>query len=268
MTYENDNVLLRYEIRSSWSDDPRRQLLILKQGNAVFYRTEKTRKDPDGPDLFLSPSPGAIEKVRGILEEEQLYHLGSIEKPAENWGGTYIYDFFFAGDGHMIAYQGVDLEYIKGKKGYPKVNFLFDILGEVLVPEGVPAECFAAVRRSLAAPIRPAGSRIVKTFLVYDFQKVKNWRMLGQPERQERLERYAFQKKEDGTFSLEVQAGWPGGTGHWDGAGNSFSLPSEWFSGSFEQFLDQLTERYPAKEYGFGREELAGFPGLRDFFGF
>ena len=92
--------------------------------------------------------------------------------------------------------------------------------------------------------------------------------MLGQPERQERLERYAFQKKEDGTFSLEVQAGWPGGTGHWDGAGNSFSLPSEWFSGSFEQFLDQLTERYPAKESGFGREELAGFPGLRDFFGF
>lgn len=51
--------------------------------------------------------------------------------------------------------------------------------------------------------------------------------MPGDPERQERLEHYAFVKTGEGPFGLMIQAGWPGGAGHWDGAGNTFSLPEE-----------------------------------------
>ena len=108
----------------------------------------------------------------------------------------------------------------------------------------------------------------METFTVYDFRGAERQRWVGGPKEKVRLERYAFIKRSGGSCALAVQVGWPGGTGHWDGAGNSFPLPEEWFAGSFALFLRKLTERYPAEEYGYGQEELAAFPGLEDFLGF
>ena len=107
----------------------------------------------------------------------------------------------------------------------------------------------------------------MESFTVYDFRGAERLRRVGDPKEKVRLERYAFVRR-GGSFSLEVQVGWPGGTGHWDGAGNSFPLPEEWFEGSFALFLQKLTRRYPAEDYGYGPEELAAVPGLGEFLGF
>lgn len=117
-------------------------------------------------------------------------------------------------------------------------------------------------------PASPPAAAGAGTFTVYDFQKTEAVRMLGDPKRKERLERYAFERRADGSVALAVQVGWPGGTGHWDGAGNSFPLPAAWFGGSWPEFLRELTGRYPAERYGYSREELAAVPGLKEFLGF
>ena len=109
---------------------------------------------------------------------------------------------------------------------------------------------------------------VTKTFTVFDFLKAGVPRMMGDEKHPERLERYAFEKRSDGSYALAVQVGWPGSSGHWDGAGNSFDLPAEWFDGSFWAFLGKLTEKYPAVSYGFTKEELASVDGLMEFLGF
>lgn len=268
MDYEIDKILLRYEARSQSSDVPRLQLLILKQGNAVFFRTKDTLRDKDAPDRFLSISDEAMDSVRRILSEERLYRLGSLELPAVAGAVFHTYDFFFAGDGHMVAYQTVNAEDLLGKEECPKLNYLFEVmgrLGQVLIPKGVPVDCFMPGWTASASVVHSQESPVIDTFTVYDFQTAKAPRMLGSPETNERLERYAFLKHRDGTFSLEVQVGWLGSTGHWDGAGNAFPLPDEWFHGSCRSFLEKLAETYPAFEYGFSPEELAACPGLMTF---
>ena len=139
-------------------------------------------------------------------------------------------------------------------------------MGKILIPEGVPAACFEPAPESFGPPatVQPAE----RSFTVYDLRDHGSCRMIGGPEKCERLERYAFLKRSDGTCALEFQSGWPGGTDHWDGAGSTFELPAEWSCGSFERFLDCLTERYPEEDYGFGAQELAEIPGLREFLGF
>ena len=105
-------------------------------------------------------------------------------------------------------------------------------------------------------------------YWVYNFMEAAEQRSLGTEQHPERLEHYSFERYPDGSCALEVQVGWPGGYGHCDGAGNSFELPREWFALSWEEFLDRLTEKYPAEDYGYSKEELIGMDGLRRFLGF
>ena len=270
MEYDNAALLLRYEAHNKSGYDPALQLLIMKKANGIFYRTEKTRWDEGGPDRFLQISDAAMKEVRQILSEDRIYALKKLEAPKENWGGVHVYDFFFRSGSRSVYYYGSQLEYVVGRKDFPKTNYLFDVmrrLGEVLIPEGVPEECFRPAKKTMMSPVKSMPVP-VKSFTVFDFQKTDESRILGDPARDERLERYAFDRRNDGSFALTVQVGWPGSWGHRDGAGNSFALPSEWFGGSFDSFLAHLTEKYPAASYGFGKEELAGMPGLAEFLGF
>ena len=271
MNYGNEALQLRYEAHDQSGYDPCLQLLILRQGKGVFYRTEQTRCDADGPDHFLFLSDGAAEAVRQILSDEGLYRLESLERVNANWGPAHTYDFFFSSEERQAAFFAYALEYIVGQADCPKVNYLYDLLnrlGRVLIPEGVPAVCFAPARRVLDEPLSSPATRVVRTFSVYDFEKEAGVRLIGDPKFGKRLERYAFERRGDGRFALAFQAGWPGGTGHWDGAGNSFALPKEWFAEDWPAFLDQLTARFPEEKYGLSREELAAFPGLKEFLGF
>ena len=270
MDYDNEALLLRYEAHNLSGYDPALQLLIMKAGNGVFYRTGKTRRDEGGPDHFLQVSGAATEAVKKILAEDRLYSLEKLEAPKENWGGIHVYDFFFRDGSRSVYYYGAQLEYVVGRKDFPKTNYLFDVmkrLGEILIPEGVPEECFAPAKKTMTSPVISMPVP-VKSFTVFDFQKTKEARILGDPARDERLERYAFDKRSDGSFALTLQVGWPGASGHRDGAGNSFVLPAEWLSGTFDGFLERLAEKYPAASYDFGKEELAGTPGLAEFLGF
>ncbi len=77
MDFDRNNVMLRYEIFGR-DEEPRLRLLMLKQGGAVFFRTEETRRDPEGPDVFLSVSSEATEAVKRILSDSRLYELGGV----------------------------------------------------------------------------------------------------------------------------------------------------------------------------------------------
>ena len=270
MEYDNTALLLRYEAHNKSGCDPALQLLIMKKANGIFYRTEKTRRDEGCPDHFLQVSDAAMEAVKKILAEDRIYALEKLEAPKENWGGIHVYDFFFCDGCRSVYYYGAQLEYVVGRKDFPKTNCLFDVmkrLGEVLIPEGVPEECFVPAKKTMMSPVITMPVP-VRTFTVFDFQKTNEIRILGDPARDERLERCAFDKRNDGSFALTLQVGWPGSSGHRDGAGNSFALPVEWFGGAFGEFLDRLTEKYPAASYGYGKEELADMPGLAKFLGF
>ena len=107
----------------------------------------------------------------------------------------------------------------------------------------------------------------MERYWVYDFRTAPVQRWID-PDRRERLEHYSFEKRGDGRYALEVQAGWPGSWGHWDGAGSTFELPGEWFDSGWEAFLDRLTAKYPPGSYGVGKEELLGREDLRSFLGF
>ena len=107
----------------------------------------------------------------------------------------------------------------------------------------------------------------MERYWVYDFKTAPVQRMIDEAH-DERLEHYSFEKRGLGRYALEVQSGWPGGSGHYDGAGNSVPLPRAWFRLSWEEFLDKLTEQYPKRLYGYGKEELLPMDGLRRFLGF
>lgn len=81
------------------------------------------------------------------------------------------------------------------------------------------------------------------------------------------LEYYAFDKKADGSYWFSFTVGWVG-AGHYDGAGNSFELPGEWFSLSWESFLDSFSAKYKEDAFGISRSELRNTNGLKEFFGF
>ena len=268
MDYEDPALILRYEIHDPCRDYPWRQLLIMKHAPGIFWRTEDTALDPEGPERFLAPDDTVYREICSILSEERLYQLEPLERPRENWGGTYDYDFYFSSGERKVSYRGYELEYILGKSDCPKVNYLYSVLeriGRRLIPQGVPAKCFEPAARIFSEPLRPV-PRAAASFAVYDMNKADFPVMLG-GDQSSRLEYYGFDRLTDGTFALRFQVGWIGGTGHWDGAGNSFVLPVEWFGESFETFLEKLTERYPAEKYGYTYSELAETGGLREFLG-
>ena len=277
MEFENEALLLRIEVGYFSAREPFRRLLIMKQGNAAVFRTEKTRDDPEGPDIFVSLGEAAAKAVRQMLSESHLYLLKSIEQP-KGINSEYSYYFYFSGGGRTAVYGGRGLEYAVGEKCCPKANYIYGIierLGKALIPEGIPAECFKPAKRE---PVMPPASKervqkvsmkkepsTVKTFVVYDINSSGARHMIGT---EARLERYAFEKHSDGSYALAVQVGFLSGKGFRDGAGSSFPLPKEWFSLGFEQFLNVLTYRYPAEKYGLGGDELAKISGLPGFLGF
>ena len=267
MDYDNAALLLRYEAHGPKGSEPVLRLLIMKSGNGVFYRTEQTARDEGGADHYLQVSGSAMEAVRQILSEERLYTLEKLETPGGNRGGFHVCDFYFSTEDRSAYYYGAQLEYAFGPKDFPKLNYLFDVmerLGRVLIPEGVPGECFAPAAKLMISPVSPVPGT-VRSFTVFDSRWTPDPGIPGDPERDARLERYAFDKLSDGSFALTVREGWEGGR---EGAGSSFILPAEWFGGTFPDFLDKFTERYPASSYGIGRRELSETPGLAGFLGF
>ena len=112
------------------------------------------------------------------------------------------------------------------------------------------------------------GNSAIMKFVVYDMSAEGTpMRFLpGNGSDPVRLEKYIFKKMKDGTFELEVQIGWHAGS-HWDGSGFSRALPAEWFSLSWDDFLDALCEKYPADRYSYTKPELKYTEGLREFLG-
>ena len=116
MDYEDRALILRYEIHDPSGDSPRRQLLIMKRAAGVFFRTEKTGSDPKDAQRFLALGDTPSQQICSILADERLYKLEPLERPKENWGGTYDYDFYFSSGDRTVSYRGYELEYILGNR--------------------------------------------------------------------------------------------------------------------------------------------------------
>ena len=106
------------------------------------------------------------------------------------------------------------------------------------------------------------------SYVVYDlFEEGTGLRtLIWEDGHESRLEKYLFQNKEDGTVEFIYQEGWWAGS-HYDGATAHYTLPEEWLSLSWTEFLDVFCEKYPKEKYSYGKEELAGMSGLRNFLG-
>ena len=111
--------------------------------------------------------------------------------------------------------------------------------------------------------------KVAESFTVYDlFEEGSERRdIISESGQESRLEKYIFQKMEDGTMRICLQEGWFAGS-HYDGCGNDFELPEEWFSSDFDSFLDRFCEKYPAEKFSYTRGELKTTPGLKEFLGF
>lgn len=112
------------------------------------------------------------------------------------------------------------------------------------------------------------GNPAITKFVVYDLSAEDTpMRFLpGNGSDPVRLEKYIFKKMKDGTVELEVQIGWPAGS-HWDGSGFRRTLPTEWFSLPWDDFLDALCEKYPPERYSYTKPELKYTQGLREYLG-
>ena len=83
----------------------------------------------------------------------------------------------------------------------------------------------------------------------------------------EQLEHYRFyQSREDAPYEIAIQSGVAGSGGY--GGERRDILPQTWFAGSWDEFLDHFLAAYPADVWFLTRDELAHFPGLRQFLGF
>ncbi len=91
---------------------------------------------------------------------------------------------------------------------------------------------------------------------------------------------YCFIKKEDGTYEAELDEAWNEGS-HNGGGTINVAIPKEWFSLSYDEFLERVITLAAAKHYGFTTDDLkekggtcdvdnsvGGHQGLKEFFGF
>ena len=83
-----------------------------------------------------------------------------------------------------------------------------------------------------------------------------------------RVERYAFIKMDDGTFSVCLEESWYQGGSHNDGGTVSEPIPEEWFKLQYDGFLENLVTLASASRYGFSADVLKNRKGMKDFFGF
>ena len=78
---------------------------------------------------------------------------------------------------------------------------------------------------------------------------------------------YCFNKKEDGTYEAELDEAWNEGCHNGGGTINVY-IPQEWFSLSFDEFLERIITLAAATHYGFTIDDLKRKEGLKEFFGF
>ena len=78
---------------------------------------------------------------------------------------------------------------------------------------------------------------------------------------------YCFNKKEDGTYEAELDEAWDEGS-HYGGGTIDVDIPKEWFSLSYDDFLERVITLAAAKHYGFTVDDLKERKGLKQFFGF
>ena len=99
---------------------------------------------------------------------------------------------------------------------------------------------------------------------------------------------YCFNKKEDdgedqssdgedqssdgedqssGTYEAELDEAWNEGS-HYGGGTIVVDIPKEWFTLSYDDFLEHVITLAAAKHYGFTVDDLKEKEGLKEFFGF
>lgn len=76
------------------------------------------------------------------------------------------------------------------------------------------------------------------------------------------LEKYEFRKHKLGGYSVFLEAG-----DRTAGSSRTEFLPSNYFEGTFDEFLDKYIKFIPAY-FGFTKEELKNAKGLKEFLGF
>ena len=78
---------------------------------------------------------------------------------------------------------------------------------------------------------------------------------------------YCFNKKDDGTYEAELDEAWNEGS-HNGGGTINVDIPEEWFSLSYDDFLERVITLVAAKHFGFTVDDLKEKEGLKEFFGF
>ena len=78
---------------------------------------------------------------------------------------------------------------------------------------------------------------------------------------------YAFRRI--GTeYQAELEEAYNWGGGHDMGGTIRSDIPQEWFSLSYNSFLEKVVSLSYASRYGFTADDLKQFDGLREFFGY
>lgn len=106
-------------------------------------------------------------------------------------------------------------------------------------------------------------------YTVFDlFQKGSQNKIIIRPNGQDfRLEKYEFQKYQNGDILFVYQVGWYAGS-HYDGGYSRNTIPEEWLRLSWNEFLDNFCKRFPPYECYYSRDDLAQMNKLRTFLGF
>ena len=78
---------------------------------------------------------------------------------------------------------------------------------------------------------------------------------------------YCFNKKDDGTYEAELDEAWDEGS-HYGGGTIRVDIPQEWFTLSYDDFLNHVVGLAAASHYGFTADDLKEKVGLKEFFGF
>ena len=110
---------------------------------------------------------------------------------------------------------------------------------------------------------RPRG----KCLVIYDFKTAPVMRSRSGHGMNYRLEHYLFRCYGDGSYEFEFQEGWNAGS-HYDGGTACNDIPEDWLSGTWEEFIEQFSAEYPAKEYFLSASELLNNSDLKAFMGF
>lgn len=79
---------------------------------------------------------------------------------------------------------------------------------------------------------------------------------------------YRFDRFDDGTYQASLDEAWCWGGGHNDGGTIHRDIPEEWFSLSYDEFLERVVTLASAAHYGFTAQLLKQKKGLKEFFGF